>query len=281
LYGSEFLRRLDVIQDCEKLWWGGVRAFYGLPSGVSAVSLRLLFPRFSLVNRVLDSRYGLMVRGTLPLKTLFPEALLYDRIVLFSRHRKGFSQTFHDWCESLGLLKDFFACDRVAFKSSLQVRLASQLDADWAAFSSMSSTRFASNVFGSRQAFYSTALEASRLSKLGVRVFMLFISGSLSLSYCRSRICFACGSKSDFEHLLTCQALGANLVSLLRLHVLNEDWKSAAYLVISRFQVFVHGFRAGEILSEEAELFEFLNDALSVSDDNADISGLFVDQTPT
>jgi hypothetical protein len=39
LYGAEFLFSLDVLGRCEAAWWSGVRKFYGLPNGVSSVSL--------------------------------------------------------------------------------------------------------------------------------------------------------------------------------------------------------------------------------------------------
>jgi hypothetical protein len=281
LYGSEFLRQLDVIQSCEKLWWSGVRSFYGLPSGVSSAFIRLIFPRFSLVNRVLDSKHGLLVRGTHPLATLFPEALVFDRVFLFGKHRRGFSQIFHDWCEHFRLLDVFFSCDRSVFKAALQARLDRVLDEDWLLFSSMSSTRFASSIFCSRQAVYFTALEASRLSRLGVRIFMLAVSGSLSISYCKSRHCCACGLKFDFQHFLSCSGYGPDLTSLLISAVSCEDWQKAAFLIIGRFQVFVHAFRAGELTTDESELFDALNDAVSVANGaNVDISFLFQCQAP-
>jgi hypothetical protein len=283
LYGAEFLRRFDVVQKCEQTWWGGVRSFYGLPSGVSSAFLRLMFPRFSLVHRVLDSKYGLLVRGSRPLATLFPEALLFDRVFLFGKHRKGFSQFLYEWCEYLGVLDAFFLCDRQACKSALQARLSRLLDEDWVLFSTMSSARFASTLFGSRQALYLVALEASRLSRLGLRAFMLSVSGALSLSYCRSRSCFSCGARFDFEHFLTCTGLGGNLVPLLQSAVSNEDWRGFAFAIISRFQVFIHAVRAGELSSDESELFGFLDDAIInlESDSVGDVIRLFEDQTPS
>jgi hypothetical protein len=108
LYGCEFLRRADVVVRCEEAWWRGVRSFFGLPSGVSTVFLHLIFPRFSLVHKVLSAKLGLLLRGTQPLATLFPEAIVFDRGCLFSKHRKGYSQMVRDWCEQLGVLDLFF-----------------------------------------------------------------------------------------------------------------------------------------------------------------------------
>ncbi len=243
--------------------------------------LRLIFPCFSLVNRVLDSKHALLVRGTRPLPTLFPEALVFDRIFLFGRHRRGFLQCFREWCQHFCLLDAFSSCDRSSFKAALQTRLSGLLDEDWALFSSMPSTRFASTIFCSRQAIYHSALEASRLSRLGVRVFMLAVSGSLSVSYCRSRVCFLCASKFDFEHFLSCSGLGPTLVESLRLAVLNEDWERAAHLIIGRFQVFIHAYRAGELTVDESDLFDFLNDAVTADRDcDVDVLPLFTGQTP-
>jgi hypothetical protein len=42
----------------------------------------------------------------------------------------------------------------------------------------------------------------------------------------------------------------------------NEDWRGSAFLIISRFQVFIHAFRAGELTTDENELFSFLDDAI-------------------
>jgi hypothetical protein len=81
---------MDVVSRCEAAWWSGVRGFYGLPNGVSLVTLTLLFPRFSLVHRVLLSKVSLALRALRRLDTLFPEALFYDRGFLFERHRAGF-----------------------------------------------------------------------------------------------------------------------------------------------------------------------------------------------
>jgi hypothetical protein len=39
----------------------------------------------------------------------------------------------------------------------------------------------------------------------------------------------------------------------------SEDWQGVAMILLSRFQVFVHAIRSGEVTLEEAELFEMLN----------------------
>jgi hypothetical protein len=93
LYGAEFLFSLDISKRCEATWWRGVRMFFGLPNGVSNVSLSLLFPQFSLVHQVLLAKLSLSLKALRPLPTLFPEAAIFDRGVLLERHRVGFSQT--------------------------------------------------------------------------------------------------------------------------------------------------------------------------------------------
>ncbi len=112
LYGCEFLRRVDVIAKCEDAWWSGIRAFYGLPSGVSKVTLRLVFPRMSLSDRVLRSKFNLLYRGSQPHSTLFPEALVFDRSVLFAMHRHGVSQVFKDWCDFPGVYIALVMCHK-------------------------------------------------------------------------------------------------------------------------------------------------------------------------
>jgi hypothetical protein len=255
LYGCEFLRRIDIVETCEKAWWKGVRSFYGLPPGVSSPFVRLLFPRFSLVHRVLEAKFNLLRRGSHPLPTLFPEALLADRGVLFSRGRKGYSQILFDWCSLLGLSDLFFEYERVTIRSALVDRKAAQNDQDWLLFSEMDSTRFAASLLPSRHAVFSVLLEASRLSKLGVRALMLIFSGSLTLSYTGSRFCF-CGGRSSFEHFVSCDSLGPNLVPTVQLLVQRESWKDLSVLFLSRFHVFLQATRGGQLTIEESELFD-------------------------
>ncbi len=260
LYGCEFLRRLDVIVQCEQIWWRGVRSFYGLPSGVSSAFLRLVFPSFSLVNRAISAKFGLLCRGTRSLPTLFPEAVVLDRAWLLEKHHKGYSQILRDWCEQLRLLDLFYLCDQSRFRAALAARRDQSLDSDWDMFSSMSSTRFAASIFCSRSALYLTVLESSRLSRLGARAVMLSISGALSLSYLRSRSCSFCGTRFDFEHFLSCRHLGVALEHRLSYAIFREDWRGAAVILLSRFQVFIHAIRAGEVTAEESELFNLVDD---------------------
>ncbi len=79
LYGAEFMVSADVLRRCETAWWRGVRQFYGLPNGVSSATLRLLFPRFNLVHKVLLGKVGLSLRGLQSRDTLLPEACSNDR----------------------------------------------------------------------------------------------------------------------------------------------------------------------------------------------------------
>jgi hypothetical protein len=255
LYGCEFLRRVDVIEKCEATWWRGVRSFYGLPPGVSAPFVRLLFPQFSLVHRVLESKFSLLRRGTMPLPTLFPEAVIFDRGFLFSQRRKGFSQIVHDWCTFLGLTDLFFEYDRPAVRSRLIARKNALNDDDWRLFSVMDSTSFAASLFESRPALHSVLTEVSKFSKLGVRAVMLSLSGSLALSYDRSRLCI-CGGRLNCEHFLTCASLGSDLVPGLRLLVKAEDWSEVSVILLTRFYVYIHAIRGGELTAEENELFD-------------------------
>ncbi len=158
-----------------------------------------------------------------------------------------------------GFLISFFVAERAEVKTRLRARLDELLDRDWELFAAMSSTRFAAQLFRSRTALYAIVLEASRFSRLGVRAVMLSISGSLSMSYCRSRTCVLCGEKFDFEHLLSCRSLGVDLAPAVSVLVDSEDWQGVAMILLSRFQVFVHAIRSGEVTLEEAELFEMLN----------------------
>jgi hypothetical protein len=272
LYGCEFLRRMDTVVNCENSWWKGVRSFYGLPSGVSSAFLRLLFPKFSLVNRAIDAKFGLLCRDTRSLPTLFPEAVVLDRAWLLEKHRKGYSQILRDWCEQLGLLDLFYKCDSSLFRSGLVSRRERSQDNDWEVFSSMPSTRFAASIFCSRKAVYMTVLEASRLSRLAVRVILLAVSGSLSMSYSRTKLCHICGERFDFEHFLSCRHLGVALEHRLSYLIMCEDWRAAALLLLSRFQVFIHAARAGEVTAEENELFDLLNDWV-MSEDELNVVG--------
>jgi hypothetical protein len=54
---------------------------------------------------------------------------------------------------------------------------------------------------------------------------------------------------------------------------MSEDWRGAASLLLSRFQVFLHAVRAREVTAEESELFELLNEWLD-SEGDQDMDGL-------
>jgi hypothetical protein len=275
LYGGEFLGRLDVVRKCEAAWWRGVQGFYGLPPGVSSVFIRLLFPRVSLINRVTAAKFGLLFRGSQPLSTLFPEAIVCDRGVLFSNHCKGFSQILKEWCEQLGFMDFFFPSERSEIRSMLQASLSTKLDEDWSQFVSMPSTAFAATLLSDRQSLYSLVLFASRYSSLGVRAVVLALSGTLSLSYCKSRLCPHCGIKFSCEHFMCCEALGPSLVDTFSRFVEDKDFHGAAVLLLSRFQVFLHSIR-GEFSSEEEFLFDALCEPVDESEDvDASVPVLF------
>jgi hypothetical protein len=258
LYGGEFLRRVDVIDGCEDAWWSGIRAFYGLPSGVSRATLRLIFPRMALRDRVLRAKYNLMYRGSQPHSTLFPEAFICDRGFLFTTHRRGFSQNFKDWCDFRGFSSLFNAPNPSVVRAELEESRTVVRGEDWAQFSTMKSTSYAASIFQSASAFYSIVFEASKLSRLGVRAMLLSVTGTLSLSYCRSRCCVLCGAKFTFEHLLSCANLGPCVAPSLSAFIQAKDWCGASRIILSRFQVFVHAIRGGELSLEESELFDAL-----------------------
>jgi hypothetical protein len=264
LYGCEFLRRLDILEACETAWWKGVRSFYGLPNGVSAVCVRLLFPRVSLIEKALVAKLSLVHRATQPRDTILPEAFICDRGFLLARHRKGFSQSISDWCQFLGVGEAFGASDLGMARAVVRGRESARRDADWLTFSTMSSTTMAARIFESREALYGALLEASKFGSLGVRAFLLAITGSLSVSYAKSRFCF-CGCKFTFEHFLSCPLLGSCALPSLCSAVHEKDWRGAAVVILSRFEVYVHYLRGGELRDEEADLFSLLNEPVSGS----------------
>jgi hypothetical protein len=272
MYGCEFLRRVDVVEKCEAAWWSGVRAFYGLPPGVSAVFVQFLFPRFSLINRVYEAKFNLLRRGTLPLPTLFPEAVIFDRGFLFPKAKKGYSQILFDWCTLLGSPELIYEYDRNCVKAKLLEKKTAQDERDWLLFSEMDSTRFAASLLQSRSAVNSVLFEASKFTKLGVRAVMLSLSGSLSFSYSNSRSC-VCGSRLSCEHFLTCSLLGHDLVPQFRSLVERKEWSEISALLLTRFHAYLHAVRGGQLTSDENELFDCL--FAVESDDVTPVANLF------
>jgi hypothetical protein len=55
-----------------------------------------------------------------------------------------------------------------------------------------------------------------------------------------------------------------------------EEWREVALLLLSRFQVFIHAARAGEVTSEENGLFDLLNDWVESEDEThgGDVEGV-------
>lgn len=217
LYGVEFLGQMDVIKRCEAIWWSGIREFYGLPNGVSNATFYLLFPRFSLVHRVLLAKSSLSLRALRPLATVFPEALFYDRGLLFECYRTGFLQVIKDWGLLLGLPDLFRAGDRTEVVGLLQEAQQGFLDSTWDSFARMSSTSLIASMVANRRNFREVSLPASKLSHAGLRIFLLSITGSLAhQSYLKSRACHHCGVNYTFKHFLGCSALGPELGPSLR-----------------------------------------------------------------
>jgi hypothetical protein len=263
LYGAEFVTRLEVVRQCEVVWWRGIRAFYGLPNGVSNCTLSLLFPQFSLVGRVMLAKVSLSLRGLRATATIFPEALIYDRGALLERHRRGFVQTVRDWGCALGLPTLFLEPDKGVVMSQLEGKKSEGQDEAWASFASMSSTKELAQLVGNRTGFYELAKAASSFSRLGLRVFLLTISGSLAQSYLKSRSCPHCGVPFSFAHFISCSALGQDLQSTLAELIHEEEYERAVVIIFSRFQVFIHLHRGGQLSSDENDLFELVDDFVS------------------
>jgi hypothetical protein len=275
LYGCEFLRRVDVIEKCEAAWWNGVRSFYGLPNAVSAACIKQLFPRVSLIDLVLRSKFNLLFRGSGPLPTLLPEAIVCDRGFLLARHRKGYSQSLLEWCQFAGVHEAFEATSMAEVRNVLATSRYARRDVLWTQFAEMKSTSAVASLVGSPVTLYPILLEASKLGLLGVRVIILIFTGSLAVSYGKSRHCF-CGEKFSFIHFTECSLLGPCLLPTLQLAVEREDWQGVVVPLLSRFQVYLHAVRNGEIREEEAALFLSLDDLVVESSLPPDVNQLFV-----
>jgi hypothetical protein len=266
LYGAEFLPQLETVRQCELAWWSGVRSFYGLPSGVSSVFLSLLFPSFSLVHRVTEARVRLPIRASRGVDTLFSEAVVCDRAVLFQRGRRGFSQTTKEWLEQLGLSLLVYESDTSVIRAAHLLGRERSMDEAWTRFAGMRSTSFAAGILGSRSALYQIVREASKFSRLGVRAVVLSMSGSLGLSYQRSRVCLDCGVPWSFEHFLNCPSLGSPVQHLLEAHVAAKSWEDASLLLLGRFEVFLHYVKQGQFTAEETELFSAISELFGSRD---------------
>jgi hypothetical protein len=263
LYGAEFLGRMEVIQRCEAAWWSGVRKFYGLPNGVSNATLHLLFPRFSLTHRVLLSKVALSLRAVGPLNTLLPEAIIFDRGFLFERHRMGFLQVIKDWGMEIGLPDLYSVSDKGKVTGLLWGVRQGTLDGTWDTFARMPSTRLVASLVGDRGNFYEVSLAASKLSRLGLHIFLLAVTGSLAQSYLKARVCYNCGEKYTFEHFISCPFLGPDLLPLFKQAGDSQDWDAFVSLVVSCFQVFLHSHRGGVCEQDELDLFVALDDKLA------------------
>jgi hypothetical protein len=222
--------------------------------------LGLLFPRFSLVHRVLLLKVSLALRALRRLSTILAEAIIYDRGFLFEHHRTGFLQSIKDWGGQLGLQELHLVGDRGEVSSQLDAARQVSLNGTWDTFARMPSTGLVASLVGSRAHFHAVALEASRYSQLGLRVFLLAITGSLAQSYLRTRACHSCGVQYSFEHFVTCPSLGVDLLRLLETAVANEDWKGFVRILFGRFQVFSHFHRGGVCEPDESDLFAALDD---------------------
>jgi hypothetical protein len=170
----------------------------------------------------------------------------------------GFTQGIKDWGQQLGLHELELNADISGVRGLLHDNRVQALDSTWDMFARMPSTRFFASLIRDRHDFHQVALEASRRSRLGLRVFLLAITGSLSQSYLKTRKCPACGAGFDFEHFVSCSFLGVPLVPALTRLGGDKDWKEFVSLILFRFQVFIHLFRQGHCDADESELFEQL-----------------------
>jgi hypothetical protein len=200
-----------------------------------------------------------MLRGLSRRPTPLPEALIFVRGHLFVKHRVGFTESIRSWGESLGLSDAHLETSQMAVAGQLEGVCGHNLDGAWEVFSRMSSTTFIASILGNRRNFLHVASEASRPSRLGLRVFLLASTGSLAQSYISSRVCPHCIAKFDFEHFLSCVMLGDDLKPALVAASESEDWKGFSALIMSRFRVFIHFFPHGQCDSEESELFDRLD----------------------
>jgi hypothetical protein len=199
-----------------------------------------------------------MYRGSLPHSTLFPEAFVCDRGFLFNKHRRGFSQDFKDWCDFLNLGELYLAEHPSSVRLGLEAARKTKREGDWDLFCSMKSTAFAGTLFRSPSNFHSVILEASKISRLGVRAILLACTDTLSISYCKSKDCILCGERFSFDHFLTCSVLGPCVSPSLAAFIDAKDWAGVSCLLLSRFQVFIHAIRGGELSSDETDLFDAL-----------------------
>jgi hypothetical protein len=104
---------------------------------------------------------------------------------------------------------------------------------------------------------------------------MLIFTGSLAVSYGRSRFCL-CGEKFSFIHFTQCSLLGPHLLPSLQLAVERDDWQGVVVPLILPFQVYLHAARNGDIRDEEAELFSLLDDLVADNSPTLDDNQLFL-----
>jgi hypothetical protein len=259
LYGAEFIFDIEVIRRCEAAWWSGIRQFYGIPNGVSNAALALLFPNFSLVHKVTLGKISLATRGLRALPTLLPEALIFDRGFLFPRHKMGFTHSLSEWGSTLDYPDAHMESDRIVAAGVLSDLRRRTQDSHWDMFSRMPSTRDFATIIGTRFGFRSVAVASSRHSRLGLRVFLLSVTGSLAQSYLGSRSCPICHVKFDFIHFLSCPSLGEELIPVMFDLAKEACWDEVAALLLSRFRTLIHFFRSGQCNDDENDLFDSLD----------------------
>jgi hypothetical protein len=148
-----------------------------------------------------------------------------------------------------------FCTDRGQVKGILNDRGSQDLDSAWEQFARMPSTKSIATLVGSCENFFQGALTASRFSKLGVRVFILSVTGCLAQSYLKTRTCPPCGEKFDFDHLLSCPVLGESIYPTLFQACQQCEWESFVEILFLRFHVFLHYYKDGVLGDEENNLF--------------------------
>jgi hypothetical protein len=135
-----------------------------------------------------------------------------------------FTQGLLEWGQQLGLPDLVIATDTAELRNMLHTRRGQEQDGAWEQLARMSSTRDFASIIQARENFYQFALEALRRSRLGLRVFLLAIRGSLAQSYLKSRSCPSCGVKYDFVHFISCPSLGDPLLPALTRLGGDKDW---------------------------------------------------------
>ena len=260
LYGTEFVASTGMVVPLEKLFFQGVRRFYGLPNAVSNNAIRLLFPDLCIRSLIVRRKFSVLLRVLQPSDTYFPEAGIFDRETLLYTHSAGFSFLLWDWLLCVRSTNLFTATSKATVRRALHAYRDAELEFLWVRFGEQSSTEFAAHVFGSHVGFYEFFLAASKKSGSCVRVLLLIFCGAISWSYADRRCCPACPLQTfTARHFFLCPALGPNDASDEALRLGHEgSWNELIILCLSRFRCFKLLLPDPSLSREESELlFEY------------------------